>query len=252
VFICGMPRAGSMWTYNVARNLLRAAERSIKPENEPPTDDQAYLLRSLSDALVHGQPNETYVWKTHELLRRNIPGARYITTYRDIRAATFSFMRFTRCDFNRALSAARVMMATVDYYADFPDSRCLKLDYKLIVGDPFGVAVRINAFLGCGVPDELSRSIVDKFTRERVTTIVASAEEKKGKARASPSAAAALGVFLVSNLDGTPRVGDVATGFQSGHVSGLGDDAWQHELTASQQAQLEGVCGDWLRRRGER
>jgi hypothetical protein len=252
VFICGMPRAGSMWTYNVARNLLRVAGRSVKPEREPPTDDRTYLLQSLYDALVHGQPQETYVWKTHELLRRNIPGTRYITTYRDIRAATFSFMRFTRCDFERALSAARVMMATVDHYMDFPDSRCLKLDYDLIVSNPFGVAVRINTFLGCGVPDELIRGIADSFKRERVIEIIASAEDKQDTARVSASEAAAQGVFFVSNLDDTPRVGDAATGFQSGHVSGLGDDAWQHQLTEPQKGQLEAVCGNWLRRHTER
>ena len=44
VWVASMPRTGSMWAYNVVRELVRAAGRAVEPERVP-VDELAMLAR---------------------------------------------------------------------------------------------------------------------------------------------------------------------------------------------------------------
>ena len=237
MFICGMPRSGSMWTFNVTRRVLEAAGYEVHSFGLQPAEAEAELSKSVAAALFDRRPNQAYIWKTHAALRSNIPGARYITNYRDLRSATCSYMRFTRCTFERALEATRAMMPLVDHYFTFPDEKCLKLKYDQILNAQADVVESIAAFLGQTIDDETTDRIVTSFTRARVTEMVRGLERGPG-------------VFVAPNLDGSDRWGDAVTGFQSGHVSETSGDCWRADLTPVQLASLEQLCGGWLERYG--
>ncbi len=39
IFVAGMPRAGSMWTYNIVRELLKSKKCTVLPEKIPVSEN---------------------------------------------------------------------------------------------------------------------------------------------------------------------------------------------------------------------
>jgi len=101
VFVAGMPRSGSMWIYNISRALIRAQGRIPVPEDMPRDD----LMRIKQAFQMQLSDNEDYIIKTHNSLKPNLPGVKIIYTYRDVRDAMLSFMRFMHCGYNKALKS---------------------------------------------------------------------------------------------------------------------------------------------------
>ena len=63
VFVAGMARSGSMWVYNIYRELIRARGRIPVPKNMPPDD-----VRRIKQAFqLQREENEDYIIKTHKV-----------------------------------------------------------------------------------------------------------------------------------------------------------------------------------------
>ena len=129
IFIAGMPRSGSMWTYNVCRKLITAAGKTFWPD-EVPLDESPVI----EHALAHPpEPNQVYCIKTHFRVPVGQPHMRIICNYRDIRDATLSYMRFMKCSFEKGLSVARGSMELTDHYLRQEHSHVLPVRYDGIV-----------------------------------------------------------------------------------------------------------------------
>lgn len=232
----GMPRAASMWVYNVGRSLLREAGLAVMPEIPPPLEDDERV--AIAAALGETRPDTVWAVKTHlavpvgpDVLAR----ARIVTTVRDPRAAVLSLMRFTRCDFATAVAeAAGIWPKLLDHYFGLPDAVALKLHYEAIVADPAASVRAIAAHLDVPAPPASVAALCERFSRANVRRLT----EGLGTAMEVP------------NADGTMRRYDPATAFQTGHVSGRPDDAWRRELTADQIVALDAILGDMLARYG--
>lgn len=226
VWVCGMPRCGSMWSMNVARTLLDGVGYDVQPAHIPLSRDDAAAEAAKSYA--DPEPARVWVLKLHGQIQPAASGTRLIVPWRDPRDVLISYQRFVHCSFERALHAAVVSTGDLDYYRTLTGARTLFLPYA-VVGTAEGVN-RIGTFLDA-LPDDAD-AVVDRFRKDRID----------GYAR--------RGTVQVKNFDGSSRAYDVLTGFQSGHVSDYRDGDWQTLLTHDQKRQMGAALDPWLRANG--
>src|SRR5438309_1200344 len=96
VWVASVPRTGSMWTFNVVRDLVRSTGRAVQPEIVPHADEE---MEAIGTAGL-GDPGEAvYVLKVHTRVPADMARSCYVVTRRDLRDSVVSFMRFTKTDF---------------------------------------------------------------------------------------------------------------------------------------------------------
>jgi hypothetical protein len=98
------------------------------------------------------------------------------------------------------------------------------------------------AFLGVAASPEQCREIAEALRPDAVRAVIAAAEQDALQSERLPRSA------FEYNLDGSIRIIDRETGFQTGHVSGLSDGQWRAVLDAAEIERLNALTGDWLRR----
>jgi len=138
-----MPRSGSMWTYNVCRRLITAADKKPWPD-EVPLDESPAIQHALSQPPA---PDQIYCIKTHFQIPVGKPHMRIICNYRDIRDATLSYMRFMKCSFEQALAVAQGSMELTNHYLQPQDSNVLPLRYDTIINQPQQTISSLARFL---------------------------------------------------------------------------------------------------------
>jgi hypothetical protein len=248
IWIAGMARSASTWAFNVVRLLLHRRSRQVLPQSiiRPESD----YIRIANDVASRAQTDRRPIWlfKTHLKLVGPMPGSILICTYRDPRDALVSFQRFMRCGFEAALAAAEEMTRTCDHYRDVRQVPRLDLEYRDITADPSGIIARIARHLRLRVTpaeiDELSRALA----KPAVVRLIAANEAAIAALAASSEPIPSERYTM--NADGTARVFDPVTGFQSGHVSDYRDGDWQFLLSAEQIRRMEERLGPWLAANG--
>ena len=232
-WIVSRPRVGSMWTYNVARALIADAGLRPLPAEALHVKDEVFAEGSA--ALADGEPSHRRVLKTHVGIDAMTPHSLFLVPDRDPRDALVSLMRFTGMDFGEALAAQEIFAELLDRYAtQMPPGRMLRLAYRTINERPAEAVAQIAGFLDHRLAPRRDRQIADSLAKERVPEIVSRATMTK----------------LVAVPGQPPRTYDLATGFQTGHVSQYRDGDWRHVLTSEQIAAVEGRLGPWLRANG--
>lgn len=242
VWIASMPRSASMWAFNIVRSLLREAGLTVLPHTIPKSDEQ--MVAEARKGLRDCSPNSVWCLKVYSPLRNPSSANRFISTFRDPRDAIVSFMRFTRYDFEQALAASTIWTMLCDHYRAFPPHLSLCLDYGEITTEPMDVAGRISMFLGLDLPNESIARIAAEFEREKVRRRIEAVRNDYERRRAAGDADIADAQIL--NPDGTVRVWDPQTGFQTDHVSDYRAGDWRTLLTDDQKARLDQAIGDWL------
>ena len=150
VLVASMPRSGSMWTFNVVRDMFRHLGTEVLPEEVPYLEQ--VNLQIAEQAVNDPAPAGMHVLKTHQPVNV-FPQARFIATHRDVRDAMISFMRFMDFDFERGLEAAAGMAELSDHFRQFPDDVALQVEYSDIKGRPVDVARSVRNFLRLDLPD---------------------------------------------------------------------------------------------------
>lgn len=240
VMVAGMPRTGSMWTYNVARRLIRAAGCTPWPVHIPP--DPIPVFRQAMQFGVAA--SDVICIKVHSRFEGTVPGLKVLCNLRDVRDAITSYMRFTHRDFEDAIDGIEDSMALTDYYLGEARFDVLDIRYDDIMHRAVESIVRIGSFIGFPVSPEYAELIAGDYAREKVRSYVAELSEA-GSDRRKHAAN-----LTQRNSDGSVRLYDDSTGFQSGHVSDSQGGEWRTMLDASQQARLMALTGDWLARHG--
>ena len=246
VWIASMPRSGSMWTFNIARRLLREAGFTVFPKTVPKTDEE--MVAEARKGMRDGSAENVWCLKIHSGLSNTSASNRFISTFRDPRDALVSLMRFMRVDFEHALAACITWTQLCDHYRAFPPELSLPLAYDSITTRPMEVAAEIDAFLGLNLPAEKLASAVAEFERDKVRRQIDAvvAEIVRGHVADNIDITEAL----IVNADGTMRFCDPKTGFQSGHISDYRDGDWRITLMPDQKQRLDLAIGDWLARHG--
>lgn len=247
IFVAGMPRAGSMWTYNVVRRLIILAGKTPWPEHVP-TDERAIIKDAFSRPADEGR---VYCIKTHYPVPVNKPGIKILCNFRDIRDATLSFMRFMKCPFNTALDSARDSMKITDYYLGSGALSVLPVDYDDVVGASSLVVKRIAGFIGVRVSDTKIDEIVEQLSRDVTLTRLKKLANVDVDQAGKIAPKSGQGRYSsIRNMDGSYRVYDHVTGFQSNHITSSRSGEWREAFNAEEQQALNELLSDWLRRYG--
>ncbi|RMH13514.1 MAG: hypothetical protein D6698_13935 [Gammaproteobacteria bacterium] len=246
VFVAGMARSGSTWTFNVTREIIRAA--GLKPIPEEQEQDEDALLQQV--AQTDPGPQEVFCIKTHRMLRLRSDDIRLICNYRDMRSAALSFMRFMGCDFERTLKAVREMMEITDFYRESCNEKQLLLvRYDDMMEQPQKVILEIASLLGIALQEPFAFHLARKYSRENVKRLLESMQsidvdqtfvQRQPGQRFEPR-------YFSNNQGG---VYDRRTSFHSGHLTSSNEDEWREYFTPEQQATLNELCGSWLERYG--
>jgi hypothetical protein len=144
-------------------------------------------------------------------------------------------------------------MRITDHYLGAASLSVLPVDYDDLVLEPAAVVARVADFIAVGVDDKGIDGIVSRLSRDRVATrleeLAAVDADQIARPGVAPDADNAR-YASIRNLDGSARVYDYETGFQSNHITSNRDAEWREVLDADQQRILNEVLGDWLLRYG--
>lgn len=235
VWIATNARTGSMWTTNVAREIVRAEGFAPLPETRSVREPEtlAYGERHV----VEGRPGVA-VLKVHRRVPP-LPRSIGLITQRDVRDAFMSFMRFMQLSFSEAL--ARYPAAALAHSPErlFEGDRRYLVQYTMIRDHPAEAVHLIAGFMGAERATSRSEDIAAMFTKSAVKRRVDAAEIDL-RTRGNPGDAIEDGRLIVL----TPtnwRARDKETGFQSGHVSDYHDGDWRWLLSAEQQSGLNAL-----------
>ena len=248
ILIAGMPRSGSMWTYNVARECIRTTGDTPLPIEPPVVEKDA-----LHEALEYANDDcKTYCIKTHEHVPLNFPIDKFICNYRDVRDAMVSYMKFTHCDFGYGLHIAERMMSLTDHFFMVQPARLLKIHFNDVKkSNTTSLVRRISEFLEIDLPQKDIKKIQNKFTKTKVRNLVNVLSHvdisKSGQLKKPELSKSYISTL---NRDGTYRAYDRKSGFQGNHITATKDAEWKTVFTEEQQEQLLNLTSDWLIRHG--
>lgn len=228
-----------MWTYNVARDLTRRAGYTPWPIRIPP--DPITVFRQAAKYGVAA--SDVICVKVHSRFEGDFPGLKILCNLRDARDALVSWMRFTHSDFESALDGFEESLALTDYYLGNSSLDVMLVRYEDLMQRPAETILRISVFIGFPVDREQADLIAAAYSRDEVRRRITRIEDS------SPTDGSADSVEI-RNVDGTARNYDVATGFQSGHVSDSRGGEWRELLNESQQQRLAEITDRWLARNG--
>jgi Sulfotransferase domain len=247
IFIAGMPRSGSMWTYNVCRRLIQAAGMTPWPDSVP-LDEAPVIQEALSRPPA---PNQFYCIKTHFEVPLGKPQMRIICNYRDIRDAMLSYMRFMKCPFDKGLAVAKGSMQLTDHYLQKKDPHVLPVSYDELTSHPLDTIRNLADFLSLQVKQSDIEAIAQALSREEVARQLKKLESVELDNSGSVQNKRAPGEYSgAQNFDGSFRVYDHGTGFQTNHISSHEDGEWRDVLTDSEKSALMEVASEWLARYG--
>jgi len=246
IWVAGMPRSGSMWTFNVVRALARHAGYRVLPDNVLLSDGQwvDYANREIA---ANKDPQTVFVMKMHSLLHTIMPNNLVITNIRDIRDALLSHMRFMHVDFERALKMSKAAANTADHYISFPEEARMVLRYDVLTEAPAAAVARIAERMGVALDDKAAEDIAASLSKEKVKRLTDAQDQHY---RASVTNQQPFAGELLKRADGVPATFDRSTGFQSNHVSDYRDGAWRDQLSRDQITAMHDVFGPWLQRNG--
>jgi len=242
-----MSRAGSMWTYNVTRRLLKASGYKPLPEKIPVVDQAAI------QELIERDPGEkgVFCFKTHRRIEPITSTMMIICPYRDVRDATYSYMKFMKCPFDRALMAARSMMENTDYYLQRKSDNVFPLRYDEIVNHPEKTIGKIAGFLQLKVTDPIIKGIAAALSQKKIKKYLKGLDNiKVDEAGKLQYEAQASKYATVSRFDGSHRIYDRTTGFQSNHITTGKEGEWRSQLGPRQQEALMKLTSSWLKKYG--
>lgn len=239
VMVAGMPRTGSMWTYNVAREIIRRAGWTPWPVRIPPDPEPAFR-QAVSQGVAK---NDVICVKVHSRFEGGLPELKILCNLRDARDALVSTMRFTHCDFDSALDGFEESLALTDYYLGSSGLDVMPVRYEDLMQRPAETIRRIGTFIGFPVADQASAAIAGDFSRDAVRRRIAGLGDGTGRVQTASAR-------TVRNPDGSLRAYDEVTGFQSGHVSDSAGGEWRTLLSASEQQRVATIAGAWLQRHG--
>ena len=133
LWISTTPRTGSMWLYNVTREILKFSKINVLPTKIPKSSQEFFEIFE-KQSLIDQNDSNKYAFKIHKILKPDLPRSKVLTTIRDPRDICISFKEFMKTDFDTALKAAKSLLKIKTQSTDLIDYDKNNNDYKFILG----------------------------------------------------------------------------------------------------------------------
>lgn len=246
VWISTTPRTGSMWTFNVIRELLRVAGYTALPEFVPKSDEE--MMECYRAAQQDKNELNRYCLKVHTMLTRNVENSKIVTTLRDPRDICLSYKNFMNCDFNQALAIGESMIQCAAVYERYDPDLVLFVRFEDIESEPVKTLAKIDNFLELNSAEPDLVRITEIYSKSNVRKLIRDLSNNLKEKIKSREAINPHDIVAVSRTN--YRAYDVNTGFQSGHISQNASGDWRRDFSSSEQAILEETFGDFCLKYG--
>ena len=209
-------RTGSMWLFNIVREIFNINNFNVYPNNIPKYDKdflEIYNLKSINDRDIKNK----YVFKVHKVLNRNLQNSKILTTIRDPREVCASFKQFMKSDFTSALTAAKSMIDFFNYYKNFENDYLMFFRYEDIERNPIKIILKVSNFLESKINENVAELISEKFNKDNLRKLIQYNDEnlKKKIVNKEKIDKSEIVYFSKNNY----RAFDIKTGFQTNHIS---------------------------------
>ena len=223
-WISTAPRTGSMWLFNITREILKQTKLNVLPI-EIPQYDQNFFEIFKNQSLADKNNSNKYVFKVHTILKSNLPRSKLLTTIRDPRDVCVSFKEFMKTDFNTALTATKSLLKYENIYKKYNKKYVKFFKYNDIENNTLKTVIEIANFIGCEINEEIAKSISFKYNKNNIKKLIKNNDAEllskmKNEEMINKSD---IVYFSKDNY----RSFDTKTGFQSNHISNRSSGDWK-------------------------
>ena len=223
-WISTAPRTGSMWLFNVVREIFTLNKYNIFPVKIPKNDKdflEIYNSKSIND----NNDFNKYVFKVHSPINSDLFNSKVLTTIRDPRDVCASYKEFMKSDFESALNAAKGMIDFIKYYESFDKNYLKFFKYEDIENNSIDIIIAVSKFIESEINLDKAIFISEKFNKSNIRDLINSNDKKlenkiKNKEKVERSE---LVFFSKENY----RAFDINTGFQTNHISQRKSGEWR-------------------------
>lgn len=236
IWITSFPRTGSMWTFNIVREIYKNHGFKIFPEEVQKAEEEWVTCRQDFAVEQHKKPDPTKVCvlKTHtEMTGKLLENDKFFMNIRDPRDALISYTRFMQhgdgyIDENwKFVLNIRVKFVT-HYFQHFREKITI-IKYHDIIEKPEFVVYTLANSLGFSASDA-DLALAETYSRKRVKADI---ERKEKEFREKGKDSGISGDVVTPNQK--PRFIEMTSGFQTGHVSDYEEGQWR-EMVSPQLA----------------
>ena len=223
-WISTAPRTGSMWMFNVVREIFNLNKYNVYPDKIPKNDKDFLEIYNSKSAKDQNTLNK-YVFKVHSPINPDLLNSKVLTTIRDPRDVCASYKEFMKSDFESALTAAKGMIDFIKYYKSFDKDYLKFFKYEDIENHTIETIISLSKFIECEINFDTAKLISDKFDKNNVRNLIKVNDKKlmnkiKNKEKIEKSE---IVYFSKENY----RAFDKQTGFQTNHISNRNSGEWQ-------------------------
>ena len=242
-WISSAPRTGSMWLFNITREILKESGYEVYPKIIPQYDKKMLDIY-YKEALPDQNDLNKYVFKVHTILKPDTPRSKILTTIRDPRDICISFKEFMKTDFKSSLKATKSILNFTKIYKNFEKDYLIILKYENIGKKPIDTIIKIGKFINCKVEYNLAEKISKKFSKDNVKNIIKENDNNINlKIKENKEVSKSEIVYFSKD---NYRSFDINTGFQTGHVSKRNSGDWKKALSSEEIEIINSQFKDFL------
>ena len=227
-WISTAPRTGSMWLFNVTKEILTLTKTNILPIEVPQSDEKFFEIFKTQSLIDQNNLNK-YVFKVHTILKSDLPKSKILTTIRDPRDVCISFKEFMKTDFHTALKATKSMLNYEKIYKTYDKNYLKFFRYDDIENNNIKTILDISNFIGCKISDKDARYVSLKYSKDKVKELIKINDKhllSKIKNRKEINKSDIV-YFSKDNY----RSFDTKTGFQTNHISNRNSGDWKTKFS---------------------
>lgn len=230
-WISSVPRTGSMWLFNVTREIFRTSKFNIFPKESPRSDKDALLIYQ-NYSLKDNNSKNKYILKIHKPLPTNMEKSKILTTIRDPRDICVSLKEFMKIDFKEALEATKPLNYFIKTYSQYSDKYLKFIKYEDMENKNIETLIEISRFINLNIDLELAGKISNQYNKNNIKELIKKNDNKLINKIKNKDRILKKEIVYFSNENF--RSYDLNTGFQTGHVSARKSGDWKSKLSKNE------------------
>tara|TARA_Y100000741_G_C18180533_1_gene529131 strand:- start:124 stop:897 length:774 start_codon:yes stop_codon:yes gene_type:complete len=222
-WISTTPRTGSMWLFNITKEILNFSKFNVLPEVLQ--SEQQFIEIFEKQSLIDQNNRNKYVFKVHTILKSDLPRSKILTIIRDPRDICISFKEFMKTDFNGALQAAKTLIDYERIYKTYNNNYLKFFKYENIENKPIETILEIAEFMECKINFKIAEEISLKYDKRKVKKLIKKNDDNLlSKIKKKEKIDKSNIVYISEN---NYRSIDAKTGFQTNHLSNRKSGDWK-------------------------